>query len=127
MGSANLKFVRTTSDMNTLVTRSSRLLKRMQKQVSKHRFIISVLNKIFGKHFTVFNVVTDTAANLSNLFHSFELELYIYTFACCIVCFSCLFFCLFVCGYHVVISSVSSIFVYVFAFIYVAIGWHFVL
>ena len=81
-----------------------------------------MVNKTFGKHFTFFNIFDGTAAHkktLSNIFHCLELELY--SFACCIVCFSCLFFfyffvCLLVClfvylfGYHVFIASVTSIF-----------------
>ena len=81
-----------------------------------------MVNKTFGKHFTFFNIFDGTAAHketLSNIFHCLELELY--SFACCIVCFSCLFLfyffvCLLVClfvylfGYHVFIASVTSIF-----------------
>ena len=63
IGSEILKFARTISDMNTFVTLSNRLLKMMQKQESKYRSITSMLNKVFGKHFTVFNVFTDITAN----------------------------------------------------------------
>ena len=63
-----LRFNRTTSDMNTFVTLSNLLLKRMQKHGSKHRSIISILNKIFGKNFTVLKVFSDTAANFIELF-----------------------------------------------------------
>lgn len=36
----------------------------MQKQGSKHRFIISSTKKIFGKHFNFFNIFTYTTDNL---------------------------------------------------------------
>ena len=61
------RFARTTSDINTFVTLSHRLLKKMQKQ-SKHRAIRSLLNGIFGKHVTLFNVFADAAANFINFF-----------------------------------------------------------
>ena len=49
-----LRPARATSDINTLVKLSNHLLKKMmQKQGSKHRSRITMLNKIFGKHFTV--------------------------------------------------------------------------
>ena len=83
-----------------------------------------MVNKTFGKHFTIFNIFDGTAAHnetLSNIILCLELELY--SFACCMVCFSCLFFFFFyffVCllvslfvylfGYHVFIASVTSIF-----------------
>ena len=69
MGSEILKFPITTSDINTFVTLSLRFIKRIQKQRSKHRSILSMLNKIFGKP-TLFNVFgdTDTAANFIKLF-----------------------------------------------------------
>lgn len=41
---------------------------RMQEQGSKHRFTISIMNKIFRKYFTVFNVFTETAANFIKSF-----------------------------------------------------------
>lgn len=40
----------------------------MQEQGSKHRFTISIMNKIFRKYFTVFNVFTETAANFIKSF-----------------------------------------------------------
>ena len=82
IGSKILSFVRTTSYINSFVTISSFLLKGMQKQGSKYRFIISVLNKVFGKHYT------------SSYFHCLELELQKSAFACFIFsfCFALLFF-----------------------------------
>ena len=122
-----LRFARSTLDINTFVTLSNHILTRMQKQGSKHRSIIFKLNKIFGKHFTVFNIFADTAANFIKLFslhwirnihieiclHSLFLLLFFtclfvwILFACSFV-FVCLFVCL--CGYHVITASVSSIF-----------------
>ena len=69
IGSEILRFARTTSDKITFVTLSNRLLERMKKQGRKHRSIISMLNKIFGKQFTIINLFPDTAANFSNFFH----------------------------------------------------------
>ena len=40
----------------------------MSKRGSKHRPKISMLNKIFGKYFTVFNFFADRAANLHQTF-----------------------------------------------------------
>ena len=68
LGSEILRFGRTASDIYTFVTLSNRLLKRMHKQGIEHRSIIPVLNKIFCRHFTVFNVFADTAANHIKLF-----------------------------------------------------------
>ena len=94
----------------------------MQKQGTKHRFIISISYKVFVKHFTIFNFSQAQQQTLPNAFHCLELELYIYTFVCCIVsvvflfvCFSffaCSFFCL--CGYHYINASVSSTFVFMY-------------
>ena len=63
IGSEILRF--TTSESNTFITLGYQLLKRMKKQGSKHRFIISMLKNIFGKHFNVF---ADTADNFIKLF-----------------------------------------------------------
>ena len=63
-----LKFSGTTLDMNTFVTLFNHLLKKMQQQESRHRSIISILNKIFGKHFTVFNNFADIEANFIKIF-----------------------------------------------------------
>ena len=43
-------------------------LKIIQKQGSQYRSIISTLNKIFEKHFIVFNVFPDIATNFIKLF-----------------------------------------------------------
>ena len=59
----HIRFARTTLDMDTFAALSNCLLKRMQKQGRKHSFIISILNKIFGKLSFVFNYFVDTAAN----------------------------------------------------------------
>ena len=49
-----LWLARTTLDKNTFVTLTNRLLKRMHKRGNNHRSIISMLNKMFGKHFTIY-------------------------------------------------------------------------
>ena len=56
IGSKIPRFDRTASDSNTFIRLSNQLLKRMQKQGSKHRSIIFMLNKRIGKHYNVFNV-----------------------------------------------------------------------
>ena len=121
IGSKIIRFTRTTSYLNSFVTLYSLLLKGMQKQGSKHRFIISLLNKVFGKHFT------------SSYFHCLEQELQNYAFACfifsfCFVLFFCFLFCLFVsflCIYHVIIAFVSfalvSMYLQFFMFLWVGI------
>ena len=86
MSSEILRFVRTTWDINTFVTFFNHLSKRIQKQGSKHRSILSMLNEIFGKHFIGFNTF------IFAFFYYLELELHIYTFAYCIVCFCYLLF-----------------------------------
>ena len=48
-----LRFDGTTSDKNTFVIISYRVLKKMRKQETKPRPMISTLNKNFGKNFTV--------------------------------------------------------------------------
>lgn len=64
------KVSRTTSDSNTLrkLANPNQHLKIMQKQDNKHRFLISMLNNIFGQHFNVFYVFVDTLDNLIKLF-----------------------------------------------------------
>ena len=58
----------------------------------KHRSIISALNKIFKKQFACFNISPDLCHQTSSKFFLYlEIELYVYMFACCIVCFFCLF------------------------------------
>ena len=86
MSSEILRFVRTTWDINTFVTFFNHLSKRIQKQGSKHRSILSMLNEIFGKHFIGFNTF------IFAFFYYLELELHIYMFAYCIVCFCYLLF-----------------------------------
>ena len=63
-----LNFVWTASDINVFVILSNCLLKSMQKQGSKRTPIISILNKIFDKRFTVFNFFADTGVNFIKLF-----------------------------------------------------------
>ena len=92
---------------------------RIQKQGTKHRSIISMLCEIFCKDFTVFNVSPDTAANFFKLFslawiraiHIQALLLYslFLLFSCFIIFVFYLLVCL--CGYHVIVTSMSSIFV----------------
>lgn len=56
-------FDRTISNSYAFIRLGSELLKIMQKQDSKHKSIVSILKKSFGKHFNIFNVLTDAADN----------------------------------------------------------------
>ena len=113
IGCEILRFARTTSDINCFVIHSNRLLKRMQKEGGKHRYIISMLNKI--KFSLVFNILAGTAANFIRLFSLPQIRV-IYMHGCLLhslfLLFDFLLDCLF--GYHVIIASVSSIFVSMF-------------
>ena len=92
-----IKFVRTNSDVDTFVTLPSCLLKKIQKQEIKHRSIMSMSNKIFGKYITVFNVLGDTAANFIKLFSlPLARTKQIHVFCLFNSLFVCLFICLFV-------------------------------
>ena len=82
-GSEILRLARTISHINTFATRSNSYLKRMQKQRSRQRSIISMLIKIFCQYFTVFKVFIDTTTNFIKIFNCLELELYTCTFTCC--------------------------------------------
>ena len=115
MGSEILKFPVTTSDINTFVTLSLRFIKRIQKQRSKHRSILSMLNKIFGKP-TLFNVFgdTDTAANFIKLFllpwiKTIHVHVCLLHSLFVLFIFICLFLCL--CYYLIKINFVSSSYV----------------
>ena len=61
IGFGTLRFFKTTSGSKTYATLANKPLKRMQKQSSKQRFIISILKKTFGKNFKVSNVFAGTA------------------------------------------------------------------
>lgn len=107
----------------------------MQKQQSRHRSIISILNKIFGKHCIVSTIFpaatfikpflmrwTRTIHIHGSLLHSLFMLLFVCLFVCLPVCFfACFLVCL--CGYQVIIASVSSIF-NVFKSLYVSISWY---
>ena len=125
IGSEILRFGRTTLEINTFVTLSICLLKRMQKQRRKHRSMVSMLNKIFSQHFTVFKVLVDKKANVIKVFslpwitiiHICICSLHSHCSVHCSYCFVYLFlsfFFLFVFSLVNMLSrcsSVSSIFV----------------
>ena len=135
IGSENLRCIRTTSDINTFATLSNRLLKRIQKQGSKHRSITSKLKKYLA-NISIFSIFLQTQQQTSSkLFHWFELELFIGTFAIDIAFLRCLFVfffsicwnvCLFIClsDYRAVIAFLSSIFVsmYLHLFVFLWVG-----
>ena len=63
IGSEILWLARTAPDVNYFARLSNPVLKRMQNQGTKHKFILYMLNNIFSKHVTVFNVFADIAVN----------------------------------------------------------------
>ena len=73
MGSGILRFGRTASQSNTFVTLAYKLLKekRMKKQGSKHRFIISLVKISLVN----ISVLLKTAGNSSNVSQCIELSL----------------------------------------------------
>ena len=76
----------------------------MQKQGSKHRFITSILKKIFGKHFSVFNIFTYTADNIIKPF-SLHWVGQIHRIFCLFFEFVFCFFLLFACMLDIMILS----------------------
>ena len=75
------------------------------------RSLISMLNKIFGKHLTVFDVFADTAAKFIKFVSLPSVKTIQIHFSLLsrllllLVLFACL------CDYHVIVDSVSSVFV----------------
>ena len=76
----------------------------MQKQGSKHRSITSILKKIFGKHFSVFNIFTYTADNIIKPF-SLHWVGQIHRIFCLFFEFVFCFFLLFACMLDIIILS----------------------
>ena len=62
-GSEVLRLARTSSGSNAFVAFDNQLLETVQKQGSKHKSIVSMLKKIFVKHFNVFDTFADTPDN----------------------------------------------------------------
>ena len=134
-----LRFLGTALDVNKFVTTSNYLLKRMRKQANRHGSVISVLNKVFAKHFTVFNIFPDMVASFIKLHHCPEFKLKIYMLTSCIICCCCCCFFVFACFFAFFLVSLfvwlscfycfCAIYLcfFVFALIYVPMGWHFVL
>ena len=128
----NFKVCQTTSDLNSFVTFSNRLLKRLQKKGNKHRS--TILNKILVKHLTDFNIFADTATNFIKLFLLPWIRT-IHTHVCLLhslFLWVFLLFCLFVCLFVCVVSSyycfcVIYLSFYVFVHDHVPMGWYFVL
>ena len=141
-----LRFDGTTSDKNTFVIISYRVLKKMRKQETKPRPMISTLNKNFGKNFTVEKFHWFYTRS-SKLHHCFSIDLnqnYKYThllvaqLVSVVRCFLLvvfwlpLFVCLFVCLFvqssrYYCFFRVIYICFYVFAFVSVPMSWHFLL
>ena len=116
IGSEILRFGRTTLEINTFVTLSICLLKRMQKQRRKHRSMVSMLNKIFSQHFTVFKVLVDKKANVIKVFslpwikiiHIYICSLHsLFLLFCLFGFFSCLFFRVLTCYHDVLLFHLS--------------------
>lgn len=64
-------------DSNTFIIFSNQVLRRMQIQVSNNRNTISILNKVFGKHFNGFRCLQTNQLTFSNFYHCIKLGLYI--------------------------------------------------
>ena len=67
IGSEILRITSTTTDLINMVRRVNLLLIQMKKQGSECTRVISLLKKIFGKHFKVLNKLADTADNFIDL------------------------------------------------------------
>ena len=59
LGPEILRFARTTHDGNTVITLADQILKRMQKEGSKHKFILAMVKEIFTRNFSVLKVFAD--------------------------------------------------------------------
>lgn len=62
-GSEVLRLARTSSGSNAFIAFDNHLWETVQKQGSKHKFIVSMLKKIFVKHFNIFNTFADIPDN----------------------------------------------------------------
>ena len=97
------------------------------------RSLISMLNKIFGRNLTVFDVFTDTTAKFIKFFLlSWVITIEIHfslmsRLLLLLVLFACLCVCLLVCLLCYYWFWVICLCFYVFEFIHVPMGWHFVL
>ena len=67
-GSKIMRIARITTDLINMVTHVTSLLIRMKKQGSECYCIISLLKKIFGRHFVVFHKFADTDNKFIELF-----------------------------------------------------------
>ena len=68
IGSEILRIARTTSEKNDMIHCVNQLIIRMKKQGSQHERFISLLKKIYGKHFSVFKKFASTADCFIKLF-----------------------------------------------------------
>ena len=91
IGSENWRFSRINSESNMFIKLSNKILKRIQKQGNKNRCIRSMLNKILGRQFNVFNFFEDTADKLLELL-SLHWNGAVHTNYCFCSCFFCFFF-----------------------------------
>ena len=109
IGSKILWFARTTLDKNTFLTLTNLLLKRMHKRGNKHRSIISMLNKMFGKHFTIYcfffpklvslSWIRTTHIHVCLLCSMFPVSFFFFFFAC-------------LCGYNVIIALYLHLYIF---------------
>ena len=122
IGSEILRFVIIIWDINTYATFSCCLLKEFRNK----KVNIDPLNKIFGKHFTVFNDFADTAANSIKLFLLPWLRsshIRVCLLHRLFLLFVCSLFCLFaLCDYHVIIASYIFVSMYFHLFIFLWVG-----
>ena len=139
IGSGILRFARSNLGITCFVEFSNQRNKGVQG--SKHRSVISMLNKIFGKHVTVFKDLIDTTEKFIKLFllpwiRTMQLcvgllhDLLLFFAFLLVYLLVCLFIylcCLFIYFVYLVPGSVTWNSFSLFALIYVAMGWYFVL
>jgi len=68
VGSEILRIVRTTTELDDIKIRVETLLIRMKKQGSEKKRIITLMNKLYGRHAEVFSKFADTSDNFIKLF-----------------------------------------------------------
>ena len=93
--SENLRIARTatTKELINVVTRVNSLLIRMKNQGSEHILTISLLKKVFRKHFKIIHKFTVQLMNLSSSFLCNYFYLCVYVYFMCIVCAYVCFMC----------------------------------
>ena len=69
IGAEIQRIARTTTDKMMFIDHTNILLKRIKSQGSCPMFVKRMLNKTYGRHFSVFNMFSDTASSFVDLFN----------------------------------------------------------